>query len=144
MLEPGERGHAPPASTPTWRLLGDRNFAPYFVGNLLSNCGTWFQNIAQAILVFRLTRSTLLVGVVNFAQFIGVFVLAPWAGAAADNFDRRRLLVVTQVGAVAVTAALALITSAGGVTAPVVIALACVLGLTTAFAIPALQALVPS
>src|SRR3954451_16407954 len=103
------------------RLLGYGNFGPYFFGNLLSQCGTWFQNIAQALLIFRLTHSTLLVGVVNFAQFVGVFALAPWAGAAADRFDRRRLLVITQLGAVAVTALLALLTSAGLVTTPVVI-----------------------
>jgi MFS family permease len=126
------------------RVLVDRNVWPYFGGNLLSNCGTWFQNIAQAILVFRLTGSVLAVGVVNFAQFIGVFALAPWAGAAADRFDRRRLLVVAQLGAVAVTALLAALTSAGLATTPLVIGLALILGLSTAFAIPALQALVPA
>src|SRR3989442_3657135 len=101
MLEPGERAAAPPATTPTWRLLGDRNFAPYFVGNLLSNCGTWFQNIAQALLVYRLTRATFLVGVVNFAQFGGVFLRAPWAGRAAHRYDRRRPLAATQLSALA-------------------------------------------
>ena len=125
------------------RVLLHPSFGPYFVGNLLSNCGTWFQNIAQALLIFRLTHSALLVGVVNFAQFVGIFVLAPWSGSAADRFNRRRLLVVTQLGAVAVTASLAVLTRAHHATAPVVIALALVLGLTTAFAIPALQALVP-
>src|SRR5438067_5640435 len=133
MLEPGERADAPPASTPTWRLLGDRNFAPYFVGNLLSNCGTWFQNIAQALLIWRLTHSTLLVGVVNFAQFAGVFVLAPWAGSAADRFDRRRLLVVTQLAAAAVTGVLAVLAAAHLAPTGVVIAIALVLGLTVAF-----------
>src|SRR5439155_1253373 len=72
------------------------------------------------------------------------FALAPWAGAAADRFDRRRLLVVTQLGAVAVTALLAVLTSAGLATTPLVIGLALILGLSTAFAIPALQALVPA
>src|SRR5438270_8437309 len=61
MLGPRESGAAAPASTPTLRLLGDRNFAPYFVGNLLSNCGTWFQNIAPAIalntVTFNLARA---------------------------------------------------------------------------------------
>jgi MFS family permease len=88
------------------RLLRDRNFGPYLAGNLLSNCGTWFQNLAQSLLVYRLTKSTFMVGVVNFAQFIGMFALSPWSGSAADRFDRRRLLVVTQLGAVAVTGAL--------------------------------------
>jgi MFS family permease len=138
----GEGDEAPAIQTNLGMVLYP-NFGPYLLGNLLSNCGTWFQNIAQALLIFRLTGSTLLVGVVNFAQFAGVFLLAPWAGTAADRFDRRRLLVVTQLFAVAVTAVLALLSAAGMAPAPVVILLAFVLGLSTAFAIPALQALVP-
>lgn len=125
------------------RLLGHRNFGPYFAGNLLSNCGTWFQNLAQSLLVYRLTNSVFLVGVVNFAQFAGIFVLSPWSGHAADRFDRRRLLVTTQLGAIAVTAAMALLSASGHATAPLVIGLALLLGLSTAFALPALMALVP-
>ena len=125
------------------RVLRVRNFWPYFAGNLCSNCGTWFQNIAQAILVYRLTHSTFLVGVVNFAQFVGVFVLAPWAGSAADRFDRRRMVVVTQIAATSVTALLAALQGTGRATTPVVIGLALLLGLTVAFAIPAIQAMIP-
>ena len=125
------------------RVLRVRNFWPYFVGNLASNCGTWFQNIAAAILVYRLTHSTLIVGVVNFAQFVGVFLLAPWAGSAADRFDRRRLLVTTQIGATIVTALLAAMQGAGLATTPVVIGLSLLLGATVAFALPAIQAMVP-
>jgi MFS family permease len=125
------------------RTLRDRNFWPYFAGNLLSNCGTWFQNIAQAILVYRLTGSTFVVGVVNFAQFISVFVLTPWAGSAADRFDRRRLIIGTQAVAAAVTALLAVLQGAGLATTPVVVALALVNGATFALAVPAIQAMVP-
>jgi MFS family permease len=120
-----------------------RNFWPYFVGNLCSNCGTWFQNIAQALLIWRLTHSSFLVGVVNFAQFVGVFILAPWAGSAADRFDRRRLIVVTQVIASSVTAGLAALQGAGRATTPVIIGLVLAVGLTWAFAVPAIQAMVP-
>lgn len=123
--------------------MTDRQFGPYFGGNLLSNCGTWFQNLAQSLLVYRLTGSTFYVGVVNFAQFAGTLALAPWAGVAADTFDRRKLLVVTQLGAVAVSAVLAILSGTGHVNATIVIVLALVLGATTAFAVPALQALVP-
>src|SRR3954465_6298502 len=143
MHERGEGGGAAVAQSSGWALLRDRNFGPYFFGNMFSNCGSWFQNIAQAILVYRLTHSTFLVGVVNFAQFIGVFLLAPWAGSAADRFDRRRLLVVTQICAISITALLAVLQGAGLATTPVVIGLALLLGLTVAFAIPALQAMVP-
>ena len=123
--------------------LRNRNFWPYFVGNLVSNCGTWFQNIAQAILVYRLTGSSFLVGVVNFAQFAGVFVLAPWAGSAADRYDRRRVILVTQAIAAGVTALLAALQGSGLVTIPVVIGLTLVLGFTFAFAVPSIQAMVP-
>src|SRR2546426_7304243 len=143
MQEPGERPDIAGTRRSAWRLLGDRNFAPYFAGNLLSNCGSWFQNIAQALLVYRLTRSTFLVGVVNFAQFGGVFLLAPWAGRAADRYDRRRLLVVTQLRAVAVSLTMAALTEADVATAPILILLALAMGLTLAFALPALPALVP-
>jgi MFS family permease len=125
-------------------VLVHRNFWPYFAGNLLSNSGTWFQNVAQVLLVYRLTHSPFLVGVVNFSQFAAVIFLAPWAGSAADRFDRRRLVVATQLGAGALAATLAIMTALGRATAPVVIAVALGLGVTTALATPALQAVVPS
>lgn len=124
-------------------VLRDRNFWPYFAGNLASNCGTWFQNLAQALLIYRLTGSTLMVGLVNFSQFVGTFVLAPWSGAAADRVDRRRLLILTQILSVVITGGLAAAAAAGKASTPVVIVLALVLGIATAFAIPAMQALVP-
>ncbi|HEY0778280.1 MAG TPA: MFS transporter [Gemmatirosa sp.] len=126
------------------RALRHRDFGLFFGGNLLSNCGTWFQNIALALLVFRLTHSSFWVGAVNFAQFAGVLLLAPWAGSAADRFDRRRLIVTTQVVATAASAALALAVAAGRGSLAVVLGLALLLGLTTAFATPALQAVVPA
>src|SRR2546423_3942175 len=132
------------ASGTSLRILRERNFALYFIGNLASNCGTWFQVIAQSLLVYRLTASTFLVGLTNFAMFIGVIVLAPWAGAAADRFDRRGLLILTQVGATVVTGALALLIGVGWGTVPIVIGLALLLGFTTAFATPAMQAIVPA
>jgi MFS family permease len=132
-----ERGCSP------WRVLASRDFGVYFAGSALSNVGTWFQNIAAGLLVYELTRSTLLVGAVNFAQFAGAFLLAPWAGAAADRFDRRKLLMVSQAGAAVVGAALAVITLVGAATAPIVVAAAALLGLALAFMVPALLALVP-
>src|SRR2546430_133532 len=102
---PRARPGAPPVPRPLrvtpFRALRRRDFAVYFVGNVISNCGTWFGTLAQAILVYRLTHSALLLGVLGFAQFLGTIVLAPWAGGAADRFDRRRLLALTQLVAAA-------------------------------------------
>lgn len=137
-------GEGPGAGRSSLRALSHRDFALFFGGNLLSNCGTWFQNIALALLVYRLTRSSLWVGVANFAQFAGVLVLAPWAGPAADRFDRRRLILATQLAAMALSGALAALVGIGRGSLPTVLALALVLGLTTAFSTPALQAILPA
>lgn len=126
------------------RALRHRDFALYFAGNVLSNCGTWFQNVALSLLVYRLTHSSLWVGVVNFAQFAGVLLLAPWAGAAADRGDRRRLIIATQLVATVTSGALAAVVALGDGALPAVIALALLLGLTTAFATPAMQAILPA
>jgi MFS family permease len=134
---------AGPPRRSTLRVLVSRDFGVFFVGSSLSNIGTWFQNIAAGLLVYELTRSTLLVGAVNFAQFIGAFLLAPVAGAAADRFDRRRLLMVSQLGAAAVGGGLAVLTAVGLVNTPVVVLAATLLGLALAFMVPALLSLVP-
>jgi MFS family permease len=126
------------------RVLANRNFWPYFVGNLASNSGTWFQNIAQVLLVYRLTGSPFLVGVVNFSQFAAVLFLAPVAGTAADRFDRRRLVIVMQILAAGLAATLAVMAAVGQPSAYAVIAIALALGVTTALSTPALQAIVPS
>ncbi|MPZ69224.1 MAG: MFS transporter [Actinobacteria bacterium] len=125
-------------------VLFKRNFWPFFVGNLTSNCGTWFQNIAQVLLVYRLTHSPFWVGVVNFSQFAAIVVLAPLAGNAADRFDRRRLVMLMQVCAAMISGCLSLITAAGLESTPVVIGAALLVGITLAVSTPALQAMVPS
>ena len=117
-------GARPVRSRSALRVVFKRNFFPYFAGNLVSNCGTWFQNLAQTLLIYRLTGSTFLVGVVNFSLFVGTFVLAPWSGSAADRFERRRLLVITQAGAAVITAILALLAASGLAKPPVVIGMA--------------------
>lgn len=122
------------------RLMRDRNFGPYFLGNASSASGTWFQNLAASLLVYRLTHSAFLLGVLNFCNFIPVLLLAPWAGSAADRFDRRRLLLVTQLGSTVVSAVLAGLAWAGLARVWVVIACAVVLGIGSAFAAPASQA----
>ncbi|MEX0705443.1 MAG: MFS transporter [Nitriliruptoraceae bacterium] len=137
-----ERLPAPPGSS-LWTVLFQRNFGAFFTASMLSNVGTWLQNIAAGLLVYDLTRSTLAVGVVNFAQFFGALVLAPLSGAAADRFDRRRLLILTQCGASTVGAVLAIAVLTGTATAGIVIAASFVLGIAIAFANPAMMALVP-
>jgi MFS family permease len=124
-------------------VLKNVDLRRYMVGNTLSSIGTWFQNLAAAILIFRLTGSTLLVGVVNFAMFSGALILAPWAGSAADRFDRRRLLLVNQVAAAVIVGGMAAVVLAGRETTLIVMVASALLGLTFAFTVPALLALIP-
>jgi MFS family permease len=126
------------------RLLRQRNFGPYFVGNAASASGAWFQNLAAAVLIYRLTHSALLLGVLQFAQFGPILLLAPWTGSAADRFDRRRLLLTTQAAQTTLTAVLAGLAFGGLATEQVVLGFAFVLGVLTAFALPAQQALIAS
>jgi MFS family permease len=126
------------------RLLRQRNFGPYFFGNAASASGAWFQNLAAAVLIYRLTHSALLLGVLQFAQFGPILLLAPWTGGAADRFDRRRLLLTTQAAQTTLTAALAGLAFGGLATEQVVLGFAFVLGVLTAFALPAQQALIAS
>jgi MFS family permease len=126
------------------RVGTSRNFGPYFAGNALSASGTWFQNLAASLLVYRQTHSAFLLGVLNFAQFAPILLLAPWTGSIADRFDRRRLLLVAQGASAALAAALAALAWGGLAPTSVVIAFGLALGVVSASSIPAQQALVPS
>jgi MFS family permease len=123
-------------------VIRSPNFAPYFVGNAASASGTWFQNLAASILVFRLTGSPFLLGVLNFCQFVPVLVLSPWAGGLADRVDRRRLLLGTQVCATALSATLAALAWSGSANEWVVIGFSGALGVVSALSVPAQQSLV--
>jgi MFS family permease len=126
------------------RVLRTREFGFYFLGNALSASGGWFQNLAGALLIYRLTHSAFLLGVLNFSNFIPILVLAPWAGSIADRVDRRRLLLLTQTIAVGLAGGLALLRWGGAATPAVVIGFALALGVVSAFSAPAQQALIVS
>lgn len=124
------------------RLIWHRNFGPYFIGNASSATGTWFQNLAASLFVYRQTHSPFLLGVLQFATFIPVLVLAPWAGSAADRFDRRRLVLWSQLCATALAGLLAALAWAGRAPVAVVIVVSLGLGVVSAFSAPAAQALI--
>jgi len=79
-----------------FRALGHRNYRLFFSGQGISLIGTWMQQIAMNWLVFRLTDSAVLLGVVGFMSRIPTFLLAPFAGVLADRWNRHRVLVITQ------------------------------------------------
>jgi MFS family permease len=123
------------------RSLARRDLRLFFAGQAVSLAGTWMQTVAQSWLVWRLTRSSALLGVVSFLGSVPVFVFGIWAGSLADRLPRRRLVLVTQANAIVQATVLAALTLAGVVRPWHVIVLAGMLGMTYAFEIPARQAL---
>jgi MFS family permease len=122
------------------RALSSRNYRLYFTGQGISLVGTWMTRIATSWLVYRLTGSALLLGVVSFAGQIPTFVLAPFAGVLVDRVNRHRLLLWTQLLAMLQSFAMAGLALAGVITVPEVIALALFQGLINAFDMPSRQA----
>jgi MFS family permease len=124
------------------RALESRNFRLFFGGQSVSLIGTWITRIATSWLVYRLTGSALLLGVVGFCGQIPTLVLAPFSGVLVDRWDRHRILVVTQALSLAQSAALAVLTLAGVITVAHILVLQVVQGIINAFDTPARQAFV--
>jgi MFS family permease len=124
-------------------LFRNRNFRLFFIGQIVSNSGTWLQNVAQGVLVLRLTGRSFMVGVTSAALFVPVLFLALVGGRLADRFDRRRLLIATQVLALAATGVLAVLTATGHVSVWAVIVVAVLVGIQYAISIPTMGALLP-
>lgn len=124
------------------RALSHRNYKLFFSGQSISLIGTWMTRIATSWLVYRLTGSALLLGVVGFAGQIPSFLLAPFAGVLVDRWNRHRLLIATQVLALLQSLALAILALTGVVQIWHVILLSVFQGLINAFDMPARQAFV--
>jgi MFS family permease len=124
------------------RALRHRNFRLYFIGQTVSLVGTWMQRIAVGWLVYRLTDSAFLLGVVGFAGQIPIFILAPFAGVLADRWNRHRLLILTQAMAMIQAFVLSCLVISGTVMIWQIIVLSLVLGVVTAFDIPVRQSFV--
>lgn len=127
----------------TFRALQHRNYRLFIGGQMVSLIGTWMQTVAQSWLVYRLTGSSVLLGVVGFASQIPVFVLAPLGGAVADRRDRHRVVIGTQVASMLLAFALSALTLAGRVHVWHILVLAALLGVVNAFDVPARQAFIP-
>ncbi len=121
------------------RSLRHRNFQLFFSGQLISLIGTWMQNIAQAWLVYRLTGSSLLLGLVGFAGQIPIFLFAPLGGLAADRWNRHHVVIGTQVASMILAFILAGLTLFHVVQVWEIIVLAALLGVVNAFDVPARQ-----
>jgi len=123
----------------TFRSLSHRNYRLFFGGQGLSLVGTWMQQIAVSWLVYRLTHSAFMLGVVGFSTRIPTFLLAPAAGVLVDRWERHRALVVTQVLSMIQAAILAALVLTGTITVWQIICLTLALGIINAFDVPVRQ-----
>lgn len=126
----------------TFRAMQHRNYRLYFTGQLISMAGTWMQTIAQAWLVYQLSRSELMLGVVSFAAAIPSLLVSPWGGVIVDRVPKRQLLVVTQAAMMLLAFMLAALSLTGAVRVWHIVLLAAGLGAINAFDGPARQAFV--
>jgi MFS family permease len=119
-----------------FRSMKYRNYRLFFIGQTVSLTGTWMQIIALSWLVYRLTNSALLLGLVGFASHVPTFLLAPFAGVAADRYNRRAILIVTQVLAMTQAFILAGLVISGNIAVWHIIVLSIFLGFVSSFEIP--------
>lgn len=122
-----------------WRALRHRNFKLFFAGQGISLIGTWMTRLATAWLVYQLTHSALMLGVVSFSGQIVSFVLGPFAGVWVERLNRRRLLVGTQSAAALQSLTLAALTLSHYITLGDIIALSFLQGVINALDMPGRQ-----
>jgi MFS family permease len=124
------------------RALRARNYRLFFSGQSISLIGTWMTRIATSWLVYRLTGSAVLLGIVGFANQIPTFLLGPIAGVLVDRWDRHRTLIFTQALSMVQSLALAALALSGVVKIWEIIVLAVLQGVINAFDMPARQSFV--
>jgi predicted MFS family arabinose efflux permease len=127
----------------TFSSLSNRNYRLYFIGQIISVSGTWMQRLAQAWLILRLTNyNGFALGVESGLQFLPVLLFGAWGGVIADRFDKRRILVLTQVVAGLLALGLGLIVAFGSPTVLLVYVFSVLLGFVNVIDNPARQTFV--
>ncbi|HNS07860.1 MAG TPA: MFS transporter [Anaerolineaceae bacterium] len=126
----------------TFSSLQHPNFRLWFGGQIVSLIGTWMQATAQGYLVYELTASPMMLGIVGFANGIPVWLFSLFAGTVADHISRRKMLLITQGSMMVLAFILAVLTFSGTVRAWHIILLALLLGTANAFDAPGRQSFV--
>jgi MFS family permease len=125
-----------------WRALAHRNYALFFTGHGLSLCGTWMQSMAMAWLVYRLSGSPFLLGLVELVARAPILVFGIVGGLFADRWPRRRLMIIAEASLLIQATLLAILTLTGAITIEWILVLALLLGIFSALEIPVRQSFV--
>jgi MFS family permease len=126
----------------TFDSFHHRNYRFYFLGQFLSQAGTWLQSGAQAWLILQVTHSASAVGMVTFWQFGPYALLGLFGGAISDRFDRRKTIMVTQLGLLFCSATLAIVVLSQHVVIWQLYVIAAIRGIVLVIDTPARQAFV--
>ncbi|MBN2092179.1 MFS transporter [candidate division KSB1 bacterium] len=124
------------------RALRYRNYRLFFMGQGISLIGTWMQNIAMGWLVYRLTNSGFLLGLISFSQSIPSFFLGPFAGVVVDRLNRRNLLILLQLLLMVQAIVLGILVIGNHIGVSSLIILSTFSGMVNAFDAPARQSFV--
>jgi len=132
------------SAPPAWlarlpRVFRHRNYRLFFAGQAVTLMGTWIQTVALSWLVYRLTHSVFLLGLVTFVSQAPIFFITPFAGMIADRSDRRSVFIVTRALCMAQAAILTVLTLTNSIEISTIIVLALVLGIITAVETPTRQ-----
>ena len=125
-----------------FRALRHRNYRLFFSGQGLSLIGTWMSQVATSWLVYRLTKSPFLLGMVGFSGQLPALIIGPFAGVWVDRLNRHRVLKITQFLSMLQSFALAYLAFTGIIDIPRIIALTMLQGLINAFDMPTRQSFV--
>ena len=123
-----------------FRALRHRNYRLFFFGQAVSLVGTWITRVALGWLVYRLTQSSFMLGMVSFVGLIPTFLFTPLGGVLADRWNRRRMLIGTQVALMVTALLLAYFALSGTIAVPHIIVLAIMQGVCNSMDVPARQA----
>jgi len=134
---------AKPFGGRTLELLRAGPFRRYIIGSLISDTGTWMQVMAQGWVMSTLTNKAIMLGLVNLAAGVPTLALTMIGGSAADRFDKRKILIATQIAQIAFALGLGWLVLTGRIQIWHVILFAALLGISIAFEMPAISALVP-
>ena len=134
---------ARPWGRETLTLLRAGPFRRYLIGTSISDTGTWMQVMAQGWIMSTLTDKAIMLGMVNFAAGLPMIFLTMFGGSAADRFDKRRILIWTQVVQIVLALVIGWLIFSGRIQIWHIIVIAGLLGIAFAFENPALSALVP-
>jgi MFS family permease len=118
-------------------------FRRYIIGSAISDTGTWMQVMTQGWVMATLTTSALMLGLVNLCAGLPMLALTMVGGSAADKFDKRKILLITQYVQIALAVSIGLLIWSGQIQIWHIFVFAAILGVSNSFEMPALSALVP-